>query len=239
MPLVSPWGCVPLLLILVEACTMFVLVNTTRWQPVLSHPDDGWLFWTGILVAVASFLFLLGAKPRTLKGLAQGLLLSAVTGLISAATLSFVAERIRQTRAFASPHLVEQVRYLRVGTASIGHGRGVSYNIDLADYPAYLQVEEADYRAAFGADEYLHPRAVCVHGRVRSTGSAMWIATANGGHLPRGSLGACSPPPAPAPRPQPYASALFRAPPTPAQQARAWEHARERSPLSRPDALQK
>lgn len=219
---------------------MFVLVNTSRWQPVLSAPDDGTrALWTGILVAAASFLLLLGAGPRTLKSLAQGLLLSLLTGLISAATLDALVERIRQRSDFASPHLVEQVRYLRVGTASISHGKGVSYNVDLADYTAYLKVDEAEYRKAFGADEYLHPREICVRGVVRSTGAAMWIRTDGGGRLPPGSLGPCSPPPAPAPRPQPYASALFQAPPTPVQQARSWGQVRERSPLSRPEALQK
>lgn len=203
-------GAIPALSIVILAVVCLSLALRTNGQEIAPNYDDGGsAFAISVAIGLACFGLMSATAPREAKRPVSALRWSFLVTFFSFPTMLMIFDAAHQRADFAGSNISEYQKYLSIDSAQIHRGRGgVHYEVELAGLSGLLNIDERDYRAAFGSAERIKPVGYCVLATVqtapitidqgpntpisaRRRSVAARVIDGNGFDLPAGSLVHC------------------------------------------------
>ncbi|PXA87019.1 hypothetical protein DMC47_33265 [Nostoc sp. 3335mG] len=184
---------VPVLMLLMATLITLIVIFTDQGQELTpDRRDDGhWVLGIALGFGVLCFVAMLRGRQRKAKTYLTATISSLLVAFVCTPVTGVTIARIREISDFSGGAVVESVQHLPIRSASIERGRGIRYSVWLRDAIVLLDVDPADYRAAFGTAGQVRPVGYCIRATVQSNGAASRITAANGISLPPGSLEHC------------------------------------------------
>ena len=161
---------IPALSIVILAALCLSLTLGTKGQEIAPNYDDsGSAFAISVVIGLACLGLLLATAPREAKQLLSALGWSVLVALLSFPTMLVILGDVHQRSDFAGSRISEHMKYLSIDSAQIHRGRGgVHYEVELTGLSGLLNIDERDYRSAFGSAERIKPVGYCVLATVQT-----------------------------------------------------------------------
>ncbi|QDZ06909.1 hypothetical protein FPZ24_04955 [Sphingomonas panacisoli] len=172
---------IPALSIVILAVMGLSLALRTSGQGIAPNYDDGGSAITiSVAIGLVCFGLMLATAARETKRPLFALGWSLLVTFFSFPTMLIVFDEAHQRADFAGSRISEYQEYLSINFAQIHRGRGVHYEVGLTGRSGLLNIDERDYRAAFGSAERVKPVGYCVLATVQTAP----ITVDNGPNMP-------------------------------------------------------